>query len=291
MTQSELISLFPDTNSIAERVLLVKPAQMRQLAGCSVEECRVFLLITEGAATLKIDSNEIEVGENVLVDMLVWKPVTFVRLSDNLRAWCLMPNYLFTNESLNGMKPADSESFKDRHEVPMMPLDKEETATLVRQLELLEHSLADVDNFYRPELCRTYFRSFMLECGNLVQHKKKNTEETLRVETRQDMIIRSFLKLVWRYYKSEHNVEFYARQLNLSAKHLSRVVKERLGNTPYAVIRDEVLQQATEMLKLSKKSVQDIAIELHFSEMPAFCKFFKKHTGMSPTDYRRQHSL
>ena len=128
----------------------------------------------------------------------------------------------------------------------------------------------------------------MLEAGNLVQHKKMAQEEADRVENRQDTILRSFLKLVWRYYKSEHNVDFYAGRLCISSKHLSRVVKERLGKTPYAVIRDELLQQATELLRTSKKTVQDISSELNFSEIAAFCKFFKKHTGLSPTSYRLQ---
>ncbi len=115
------------------------------------------------------------------------------------------------------------------------------------------------------------FRSFMLEAGNLVQHKKKAMEKADIVESRQDAILRSFLKLVWRYYKLEHNVDFYALKLCISSKHLSKVVRSRFGKT-------------------SKKSIQDISSELHFSEMSSFCKFFKKHTGMSPTAYRTRHS-
>lgn len=98
--------------------------------------------------------------------------------------------------------------------------------------------------------------------------------------------MRSFLKLVWKYYRTEHNVDFYAARLCLSSKHLSRVVRGKLGKTPHAVIRDELLQRASYLLKDTKISVQDISAELHFSEMAAFCKFFKKHTGMSPTSFR-----
>lgn len=288
MTQSELIAVFPQEKGIPDRVLLITPAIMPQLLNVSVQECRVFLLISHGRLTAKVGSTMMEIGAPSLVDMLVWEPVTFVSFSSDMRAWCLLPNYLFTNESLNGLKPADSESFKDRHEIPVLDLAPGEVRRLERQLEMLEESLADFSNYYRAELCQTYFRGFMLEAGNLVQHKKMAQEEADRVENRQDTILRSFLKLVWRYYKSEHNVDFYAGRLCISSKHLSRVVKERLGKTPYAVIRDELLQQATELLRTSKKTVQDISSELNFSEIAAFCKFFKKHTGLSPTSYRMQ---
>ncbi len=126
----------------------------------------------------------------------------------------------------------------------------------------------------------------MLESGNLMLRKRNTVEETEGVENRQDTIMRSFLKLVWKYYRTEHNVDFYAARLCLSSKHLSRVVRGKLGKTPHAVIRDELLQRASYLLKDTKISVQDISAELHFSEMAAFCKFFKKHTGMSPTSFR-----
>jgi len=290
MRQSEIISIFPQEMSIPDRVLLVKPSFMHRLIDIPVQECRVFLLVSAGGATVKIGSGIVDVKENVLVDMLVWEPITFVSFTDNLNAWCILPNYLFTNESLNGLKPADSESFKDRHEIPMLHLESDEMRKLCRHLEMLADSLADFSNYYRIELCQTYFRSFMLEAGNLVRHKKRALEDAERVENRQDTILRSFLKLVWRYYKSEHNIDFYAQRLCISSKHLSRVVKDRLGKTPYAVIRDELLQQATEMLNTSKKSIQDISSELHFSEVASFCKFFKKHTGQSPTAYRSHRS-
>lgn len=285
MTQSELIAALPRELSIPEKVLLIPPAVMPRLPGLSVQECRVFLLVVEGNAKVRVESRITEVGRNVLVDMLAWNPVTFIEFSEDLEAWCLIPNYVFTNESLNGLKPADSESFKDWHALPMLSLTQEETLLLRRQLSLLSASLTDFNNFYRQELCQTYFRSFMLEAGNIVQHKVA-IEETAGVENRQDMIVRGFLKLVWLYYETEHNVDFYSKRLCISSKHLSRVVKESLGKTPYAVIRDEIIQQAMELLKISKKSVQEISSELHFSEVSAFCKFFKKHAGMSPTAYR-----
>lgn len=157
---------------------------------------------------------------------------------------------------------------------------------MARQLKLLHGALADTGHFYRVELCRSYFRSFMLEYGNIVLHNRNTGLNTSDVETRQDQITRRFLKLVWKHYLTEHNVEFYADSLCLSTKHLTRVIRDKLGKTPYVVIRDELLQRAVYLLKNPKMSIQDISAELHFSEMSAFCKFFKKHKGVSPGAYR-----
>ncbi len=286
MTQSELIKIFPAENSVDNRVLLLCPEQFPRLAGLSVQECRIFLLVTAGTLTLRVGSGITRIKAGCFIDMLVWEPVEFVDMSNDLQAWCLLPNYIFTNEALNGLKPADSESFKDRHSIPVLALDENETATLAVPLEMMLKVMHTPNHCFRTEMCHTHFRSFMLEAGNIMHHKHRITPEGEGVEDRQDTILRSFLKLVWRYYKSEHNVDFYAGKLCLSSKHLSRVVRDKLGKTPYAVIRDELLQQASLLLKDTKMQVQDISPELHFSEMAAFCKFFKKHTGLSPTAFR-----
>lgn len=286
MTQPELIANFPGACSIADRVLLVSPSMFSRLCGVSVHECRVFVLVTRGRLRLKTSTTDAVVEAHSLIDMLVWEPVTFVEMSEDIRAWCIMPNYIFTNEALNGLKPEDSESFKDRHKVPFLPLMAEGENVLERLLEQMAAAMADEDHFYRKELCQTFFRAFMLEAGNMMHDRHAESVESEGVENRQDTILRSFLKLVWKYYRTEHNVDFYAQRLCLSSKHLSRVVCGRLGKTPFAVIRDELLQRASYLLRDTKMPVQDISAELHFSEMAAFCKFFKKHKGMSPTAYR-----
>ncbi|WP_297070005.1 AraC family transcriptional regulator [uncultured Duncaniella sp.] len=286
MTQAELISIFPPQNSIVERILLIGPDLFRRLEGLAVHECRIFLLLTRGTATLSVGNETIRIHAGHFMDLLVWEPITFMAMSDDIAGWCILPNYEFTNEALNDMKPANSESFKNRHSVPRLTLNENEAAVIEAQLSLFRKCLNDTDHFYRSELCQTYFRSFMLEIGNLMLRKGQAEEESDGVVTRQDMIIMGFLKLVWKYYKEEHNIDFYAGRLCVSAKHLSRVVKDKLGKTPYAVIRDELVQQACFLLKDTTMSIQDISAELHFSEMAAFCKFFKKHNSVSPTMFR-----
>lgn len=286
MTLTELIEIFPEKNSIPERVLLLSPGMLRQMQGRSIHECRVFILVTQGTLTLRAGGHVTHVEADYFIDMLVWEPIEFVSQSEDLKAWCLLPNYLFTKESLSGLKPADLGAFKNRLAIPMLRLEAAETSAMERQCGLLLEALCDVENYYRTELCRTYFRSYMLVAGNIIQRKNTRMSESGSVENRQDAILRSFLKLVWRYYMGEHNVDFYAERLCLSSKHLSRVVRDKLGKTPYAVIRDELLMQASSLLKDSTLSVSEISSELHFSEPAAFCKFFRKHYGLCPTKYR-----
>ncbi len=290
MNHQQLIASMPDHISIADRMILIDPEFFGTLIGNPISGCRIFLMVVNGHVTIGKSSQIQVVQANQFLDVLAWEPIEFIEASDNIEAWCLLPNYIFTNESLNGMRPEDTEPFKDRHSIPLIHLTAQETQKIIRQLSLLRDSLHDITHFYRIELCQSYFRNFMLETGNIILHRHNAAEKSTHIENRQDWIVRRFLKLVWKHYRTEHNVAFYAQQLCLSEKHISRVVREKLGKTPYAVIRDELLQRAMYLLKDTKVPVQDISADLHFSETPAFCKFFKKHKGVSPSAFRSRKS-
>ncbi len=286
MTQEELIEQFPAQASITGRVLLVGPELFAGLLGVTVNGCRVLLLVVEGSVTIGVGNELNYVEEGHFIDLLIWEPIKFVNMSRNVKAWALMPNYEFTHETLHDLKPESTEPYKSRHAIPQLPLDDKGCRLLAAQLTMLREALADTNNFYRTELSQAYFRCFMLHVGNLILCAGKQSDGSNGIMTRKDAIIIGFLRLVWRFHKEEHNIEFYSRNLCISSKHLARVVREKLGKTPYAVIRDELVIQAQMMLRGTTKSVQEISAELHFSEMAAFCKFFRKHNGMSPTAFR-----
>ena len=81
---------------------------------------------------------------------------------------------------------------------------------------------------------------------------------------------------------------FYARQLNITPKYLSSVVKEVSGKTAARWIDESVILEAKTLLKYSGMSIQEIAYSLNFSTQSFFGKYFKQHTGTSPSRYKRK---
>lgn len=95
-----------------------------------------------------------------------------------------------------------------------------------------------------------------------------------------------FLSLVQQYFKKERFLDFYASQLEVSTKHLSRTVKEATGFSAVDWIDRFVILEAKVLLKSTTMSIQQISDELHFASQSFFGKYFKKHTGSSPKDFR-----
>ncbi|WP_339878793.1 helix-turn-helix transcriptional regulator [uncultured Algoriphagus sp.] len=79
----------------------------------------------------------------------------------------------------------------------------------------------------------------------------------------------------------------FANQLNVHVNHLNRAVKEITQKTTSVLIAERLLQEAKVLLRQSTWNVSGVAYALGFSEVTHFNNFFKKHTDLNPTQYRK----
>ena len=74
------------------------------------------------------------------------------------------------------------------------------------------------------------------------------------------------LELLMKYYRKEHNVEYYAYKLHLSAHYLTLIVKKVTGRTPSDFIYEMLYGEAKSLLSQSNLSIQEVASQLNFSD-------------------------
>jgi AraC-like DNA-binding protein len=114
-------------------------------------------------------------------------------------------------------------------------------------------------------------------------------EKVVKLNSRSEhktLTFRQFIKLVSENYTQQRQVIFYADQLCMSPKYLSKLVKDVSGKSALEWIDSYVLLEAKHLLKYSNMSIKEIVFRLNFSNQTVFYKYFKAHTGMTPTDYR-----
>lgn len=87
-------------------------------------------------------------------------------------------------------------------------------------------------------------------------------------------------------YREQRTVEFYAEQASMSPAYFTRIVKGITGRTPMQIIHTITCTAARNMLTQTSLSIKEIAREMGFPEQFTFRKYFKKHVGIAPTDYR-----
>jgi len=105
-------------------------------------------------------------------------------------------------------------------------------------------------------------------------------------EDQDSHILSRFKTLLAKHFLKERQVSFYADKMHLTPKYFSTVIKEVSGKTAGAWINEMLLLEAKAHLQRKDLTVAQIAYDLNFSDPSHFGKFFKKHTGMSPAQYR-----
>ena len=103
----------------------------------------------------------------------------------------------------------------------------------------------------------------------------------------QGRIADRFLRLVQENFRTERFLDFYASELGITPKHLSRTIKAQTGVSAVSWIERHVILEAQVMLKSSNLNIQQISDELNFKSQSFFGKYFKKTTGMSPKEFRK----
>jgi AraC-like DNA-binding protein len=167
---------------------------------------------------------------------------------------------------------------------PYLLLEDKEVQTLHSLLLLLrDFNLAEEENAYTNEIIRHGFNMLLYELAALF--KKYRGNQHVRITRKEEYSV-GFIKLLTQHFREERSVQYYADALFVTPKHLSKTVKEITGKTCGELIDEMVIAEAKILLSNSAASVGRIADELHFSDQFFFSKFFKSHTGLTPSEYK-----
>lgn len=82
----------------------------------------------------------------------------------------------------------------------------------------------------------------------------------------------------------------YANELNISAKHLNKIVVGTVGQTTTDLIHQRVLLEAKRLLTHGELTVQEIAFELGYDDASYFSRLFKNKCGVSPSVFAKKYS-
>lgn len=117
--------------------------------------------------------------------------------------------------------------------------------------------------------------------------RKRMESDTNLPSTRSQDIVDRYINLVTEHHMEEHYLAFYARELDITPKYLSKLVRDITGRSAPDWIDSFLILEAKNMLKYSRMAIKEIVDKLHFPDQSSFYKFFKLHTGMIPSEYRK----
>ncbi|ASZ12516.1 AraC family transcriptional regulator [Chitinophaga pendula] len=122
-------------------------------------------------------------------------------------------------------------------------------------------------------------------CGLLISRiAEKRFKEAVNYNTHP--ILTRFVNLIDKHYKEEHAVAFYANEINISPNYLNMVCQKQLNVAASSLVQSRLVLEAKRLLKASRMTVKEIVFDLGFYDHASFSKFFKSHTGMTPSAFK-----
>ena len=145
----------------------------------------------------------------------------------------------------------------------------------------LVRTACGVQGIYRDELISSTFHTLMVLLSTYRYEQLEDMQDAGR------QLSSRFNDALIEHYRESREVGFYARMFHLSPKYFSTLIKQETGYGAGEWIDRYVVLQAKALLnRMRNLSIQEITDRLGFSEQASFSRFFRRNTGMSPTEYR-----
>lgn len=284
----QLCSFAQDNQKIDGKFLVLKAGDISILHKFRVRGCRLNLLVFSGTMEAEVNGNAVGLKRCDFLDVLEGTSFGIRSYSEDVDFYCFVTTREFLLEVMQNVVPGPKDYLSIIINDPVIRLSSNSTSRLFKQMRLVDEVLSDMDHSYREEMLAAYLHGFGLELGNvLIKEKSLDVPGQTRPVVK-DTLLANFFDLVWKNFRERREVSFYAKELCISTKHLSRVVKAHTGKTPHQIISGEVLGLASQLLKNENILVQQISDALHFADQAAFSKFFRKYMKMSPSEYRKK---
>ncbi|MDE7149587.1 MAG: AraC family transcriptional regulator [Bacteroidales bacterium] len=132
---------------------------------------------------------------------------------------------------------------------------------------------------FRNHLCNLFVG---MEAEMLPILQRKHTEQTDTVR----LYFNKFCHLVTEYCHTQHDVRFYADRLCITPHYLAKITRKMMDSSPKDLIDRQLILEIKQLLMSPKFSVKEIADWFHFASTSYLGRYFRHHTGMSPTEFR-----
>lgn len=250
-----------------------------RIEGCAILFCR------EGTADIIIGQIQGHLKRNTLVLLLPGTLLLLANRSENFRvAYCFFSHDLFAEAAFR----LEPNFFHTLREHPIAKPSQQIVEGASIWFEMTSYTYYDRENVFRNTIIKNRLQNLLLEIYDKMQRFALPDQESTDPTTRQAELFHRFVSLVHEHCTQEREVAFYADKLCISTRYLSTIVQNIVRSSAKKFIDRSVLLEIKMMLQSTDLSVQEIAYRLKFPDQSYLGRFFKKHTGESPTEYRNR---
>lgn len=241
------------------------------------------LFVKHGKMSVEVDFREFNVSEGHTLGLFNGQYFTCKEATGGLTV-----SYItFSRELMHEVAaPFPPSFFAFFAEYPMSPDMAEEDVKRIRMALLMAlHIYLNRSHSFRHAIFKNLLQTCLMDLydktkAQFINRRRQNT-------SRQEELLERFVHLLFQHGGRQREVKYYADRLCISTRYLSSVVQALTGYTPKTLIDERCVQEIKMMLRTTDDTMQEIAFKLGFPDQSFFTRYFKKHTGVIPAEYRR----
>jgi len=245
----------------------------------------LMVLVLEGSSEIALDYVPYTIGANSFTIIMPTHTIQLNKVSKGFKGKLLVISREFLDECNTAKRSPSMANYMQLRKNPCTTFEPQETELVDNYIELLRSKIKNRTHFFQKEVMQNAFVGFLLEIANIFMGKKDGL--LMPALSRKEELFEQFLQLLFEHCKEQHVVTFYAEKLFITPQYLSLILKELTGKSANKWIDDALIVEAKILLKAPPATGQQVADMLHFSDQSTFGKFFKKHMGISPMEYRK----
>ena len=243
----------------------------------------MLFICHSGSSRALYDMQEVVFRPNEVAMILPNHIIRPIDSSPDYSITIIMHSFAFEQDMTQRRMMHDRNKF---HKTPACRLTDEEMAQYMKAVELLEiisnTSASRFPHRHEMLLSQTDIMTEMLDAC------RREIDEKILKKDNQYAVFNEFCNLLAMNYRQQHEVAFYAEKAHLTTRHFSVVIKNVVGISASDYIEQYLVTQAKNLLSSRPDlSVQQVSDHLGYADSPSFCRFFKRHTALTPSAYIR----
>lgn len=240
----------------------------------------VFFCV-KGSFRIKVNLTEYSITENDTLIILAGSIIEILSLSEDIHIAIISfsDNYFTPFDHMEEFMKIGSWL----HNNPLTHLTTESMKECIDIYSKMKVKLQQEDNPFRSFALKAY--SYVL-CSTALEFFIDKPIEKISNNDHPMDLYNQFIELVQKDFRQHRSIKHYAEVLNISPKYFSMLIKKVSGKSAGEWIDEYVMLEARALLKCRRYTIQQISDKLSFPNQSFFAKYFKKHTGRTPTEYR-----
>ena len=243
-------------------------------------------LCTGGTAVIDLFSMRRQISKNDLVTILPFQLGAIHKVRDDFSMIFFKVDKVMFMDIMSSLGRITPDFFFHMRKNFQVPISVNEAKRFLGFCRAIDFRTNNDDPAFRREtilhLLRIYYWDFYVHF-----QKKTRKRNTPLLNSNKESIAMKFAMLVFENRETHREVAYYADQLCISPLYLTKIIQEVNGRSARDMIADYTIIGIKTLLRNADITIKDVVRHSGFSSQSSFSRFFRKHTGMSPSEYRR----